>query len=186
MSRFRPEFFAPLALATACVALAGCSDRGNLVVNTEPESQHLDRGYSARDAEFIETDTAGHTRYRLRALRAHQDATTREVNLQGVRMEVRPVDGEPWQVRAERGHMPVAGRRLELAGDVRLESRLGTDALQLRTATLQYDIDAARVRAPGAVTIRTRSGELSAHAVNVDIKTRRVSLESKVHGLFTP
>lgn len=169
-----------------CLALAACSDRGNLAVNTEPDAQSVDRGYTARDAEFIETDAAGQTRYRLRAEQAHQDAATREVNLEGVRMEVRPIDGEPWQVRAERGHMPAATRRLELTGDVRLESRVGAAALQLRTATLHYDIDAARVRAPGAVTIRTRTGELSAHAVNVDIKTRRVSLESKVHGLFTP
>ena len=173
-------------LALACVALAACSDRGKLAVNSESDSQLIDRGYTARDAEFIETDAAGRTRYRLRARQAHQDAATRAVQLQGVDMEVRPADGAPWQVRAERGHMPPAARRLDLTGDVRLESRVGAGALQLRTATLQYDIDAARVRAPGAVTIRTRNGELSAHAVNVDIKTRRVSLESKVHGLFTP
>lgn len=181
---------APLAslvcLVPACLALAACSDRGSLAVNPETDSPVVDRGYTARDAEFIETDAAGRTRYRLRARQAHQDATTRAVRLQGVDLEVRPADGAPWQVRAERGHMPPAARRLDLTGDVRLESRVGAGALQLRTATLQYDIDAARVRAPGAVTIRTRNGELSAHAVNVDIKTRRVSLESKVHGLFTP
>lgn len=175
-----------LLLLAWLVTLAGCTPRSEDTTNNERDAASSDPGYLAHDAEFVETDTEGRTRYRLRAAQARQNPTTRELQLRSVIMDMQAASGERWNLRAERGHMPPRSRRLELAGDVRLESRLADGVLQIRTASIVYDIDAGRARAPGAVTLRTRGGELAAHAVAIDIKARRVSLESKVHGHFAP
>lgn len=174
-----------LALA-ALLPLGGCADRTDPAPTAERETTTSDSGYSAQDAEFIETDTDGRARYRLRAARAHQDRQTRAVDLRDVELQLRSTNGNLWNISAERGHLPPRSRKLELAGDVRIEAHDALGPMVIRTASLAYDIDTARARAPGVVNLRTGAGELSAVAVAVDIKTRRLSLESKVHGHFTP
>lgn len=168
------------------LSLTGCDSRSVDIASINRDPDDVDAGYFATDTDILETFPNGEPRYRLRAAQARQNPATGATELRGVTMELRTDGDDRWRLRAERGVMAAHAQRVELAGDVRLDSARSRDALQLRTATLAYDIDAARARAPGLVEIEVAGGRLQAHAVAVDLKTRRVSLESKVHGHFTP
>jgi LPS export ABC transporter protein LptC len=176
-----------LLLAALALALAGCAAQddegpGRLASNDDP-------GYSATGAEVIETGADGQPRYRLRADKVRQDPATGAVALEGVDMTVSTTGPDRWRLQAERGRLPADARRVTLEGDVRLDGEAvpgERGPLRIRTAALDYDMQADRVEAAGEVRFEMAGRTLEATGLQADLASRQAKLNSRVHGRFTP
>jgi LPS export ABC transporter protein LptC len=170
----------PALLLGAC---AGADDNGprTLASNDDP-------GYSARDAEIIETGPDGRPRYTLRAAAIRQDPADGSVLLEAVDMSVAQPGDPPWQVRADKGRLPKDARAVSLEGSVTLEGEAapGQGTLRIRTERLDYDLEAGRVTVPSAVSLEMAGRSLEAVGLVADLNRREAQLSSKVHGRFTP
>ena len=176
-----------LALALPLLALAGCTagERPTLAAAT---AETRDPGYSASDAEIIQTGTDGAPRYRLRAAHIEQDPRTLEVGLRTLTLETRDRDAARWQVEAPRGTLSGDAERLRLEGGVRLQGGDARDAdlLRIATPTLDYDLRELQARAAGEVRITLQGHVLEGNGLEANLRTRQVRLNSNVHGRFTP
>lgn len=172
----------PALLLYAC---AGGTD-GGLPGSAAPRA--IDPGYSAKDAEIIETGPDGKPRYRLSAERIDQDPVSLEVELRKLTMKVTDPRSGDWRLQADQGRMPQDGQSVALSGSVRVEGTVGERAepIEIRTASLDYDLADAQLSAPREVTILLSGKWLEARGMEADLKARRVRLESDVHGRFTP
>lgn len=169
-----------LALPSVALLLGACAAQddggpGRLASNDDP-------GYSASDAEVIETGADGLPRYRLRADTVRQDPATGSVALEGVDMTVSRPGADRWRVQAERGELPADARRVTLQGDVRLDG----ETLRIRTAALAYDLEKNQVAAPGEVRFEMDGRTLEANGLEADLDSRQAKLGSRVHGRFNP
>ena len=154
---------------------------GTLASNDDP-------GYSARDAQIIETGADGKQRYILRAAVIHQDPATGSVALEAVDMTVSQPQDPPWRVRATQGRLPQDARSVVLEGSVLLEGEAtpGQGMLRIRTERLDYDLSAGRVTVPDAVRLEMAGRTLEAVGLEADLNRREAQLLSKVHGRFQP
>lgn len=177
-----------LAATLLAALLGGCARGAGDVADADAATRAVDPGYSASDAQVIETDATGAPRYTLRAAAIQQDPRTLEVTLEGLSMQVADGGDTAWRLTAESGRMPEDASRIELSGDVRVAGTIGRGAepIEIRAETLSYDIAPGRVSSPSDVTIRLSGKWLAAHGMEANLKQRQVSLESKVHGRFVP
>jgi len=173
--------------AVCTLLLAGCFG-GSPDARSAATETARDPGYSATDAEIIQTGADGAPRYRLRAARIEQDPRTLEVELQEIRLETRDIDAARWQVDAPSGTLSSNAERLRLEGGVRLEGgdERDADRVRLATAALDYDLQGARVRAAGAVRITLYGHVLEGTGLEANLRTRQVRLNADVHGRFAP
>ena len=176
------------ALAWLPAVLAGCAGAGGDPQAGATAAAAEDPGYSATDAEVIETGPDGRPRYRLRADVIRQDPDTLAVRLERPRMQVDDPAAGPWRVAAETGTIPQGAQRVDLVGDVRVTGAVGEPAaaLEIRAPELRYELATARVTAPREASILMSGQWLSARGLEADLKERRLRLESQVHGRFTP
>lgn len=183
----------PLGLRTVAAALLGlgligCSTGTNEADAAFATADADDLGYLAKGAQIIETAADGKPRYRVTAATIAQPANSRQIELQTVAMELADARGARWQLSAESGQMPADGRKIDLAGDVRIRGEAGDtrEPVEIRTAALSYDVDAERATSDVDVTILLTGKRLEARGLEANLKDRRVRLESKVHGRFIP
>jgi LPS export ABC transporter protein LptC len=186
----QPSGLARLATAfvLANLALLGaCSGVGRDESATN-EAAMRDPGYSATDAQILQTGPDGQPRYRLQAARIAQDPRTLEVELTRLRLDTRAADRASWTVSAPRGRLSADSRRLDLDGGVELQGSdaSGADPLRLETADLQYDLQTARARARGEVRLTLQGHALEAKGLEANLRTRQVRLAADVHGHFAP
>ncbi len=179
-----------LALTVAAaMLLAGCA-RGSVdAADANGSRRAPDPGYSASGAQVVETDAAGAPRYTLTAKTIRQDPRSLEVTLDALAMQVRDgTDTPPWRLTARSGRMPEDASRIALSGDVRVAGTIGRGAepIEIRTETLDYEIEPALARSEDDVTIRLSGQWLEARGIEANLKQRQVRLESKVHGRFVP
>jgi LPS export ABC transporter protein LptC len=147
----------------------------------------LERGYSARDAQIIETGADGRARFTLQAALIEQQPATRLIVLTDIDMRLQSADAQ-WHLQADRGQMPVAGQRILLDGDVRLDGQpAGTLApVSIRTQQLHCDLASSRAVAPGEVSIVLQNHRLEGVGLEADLKTYQTRIRAHVHGRFTP
>jgi len=176
-----------LLLALLLPGLLAACDRG-AADGARGEREAADPGYSASDAEILQTGADGLPRYRLQARHIEQDPRSLEVALVDIRLETREGDAARWQVTAPTGRLSGDSRLLVLEGGVTLEGGAAPDAepLRLRTASLQYDLATARLRAAGPVQMTMRNHVLAGTGLDANLRTRQVRLQTDVHGRFTP
>lgn len=167
------------------VGLAGCG--GNRQDSASAADTAPDPGYSASEAEIVQTGADGLPKYRLQARRIEQDPRSLEVALEEIRLETRERSAGSWQVSAPRGRLSKDAERLQLDGGVLLQGgeRQGAEPLRLRTASLAYDLGTARVRAPGQVELTLQGHALVGKGLEANLRTRQVRLQADVHGRFT-
>jgi lipopolysaccharide export system protein LptC len=172
-----------VVLASSC--LVGCSsDRdgaGRLTDDTR------DPGYSATDAEIIQTGADGEPRYRLRAGRIEQNPLSLETRIENLDLETRTGETTTWRVVAPRGTLSRDSRRIDLEGGVALEGGTAgaAEPLRLDAKTLQYDLDTARIRTNGEVRLTMQGHALSATGLDANLRTRQVQLRTDVQGRFS-
>ncbi|MBU6378942.1 MAG: LPS export ABC transporter periplasmic protein LptC [Gammaproteobacteria bacterium] len=169
----------------AVSSLAGCGDTRQGSAPAAETAQ--DPGYSASEAEIVQTGADGLPKYRLQARHIEQDPRSLEVALEEIRLETREGSAGSWQVSAPRGRLSKDAERLQLDGGVLLQGgqRPGAEPLRLRTASLAYDLNTSRVRAPGEVELALQGHVLAGTGLDANLRTRQVRLQADVHGRFT-
>lgn len=151
-------------------------------------STAIDPGYSARDAEVIETGDDGRPRYRLDADLIEQPPNDQTITLTNPVMRYADPNGGTWRASADTGTVPPQHDLVELAGDVLLTGTLasGGEPARITTSRLTFDAgqDIAHTSAP--VTIEWSGHRLTARGVRADLGAETLRLESAVHGNFLP
>ena len=180
------------ALATA-VTTAGCDTaRQALTLPDDAESAATKGGYSATGAELSATDALGRPRYQVKAAAITQNPGEEAVELTDVVVEFPDSRGQTWVMTAKSGRMSSTAREtpaiVDLEGDVRLRSSANgrTGPLALETSALRFDTAANRATTDQPVKLKSGARTLEARGMTADLGTRRLTLESEVHGRFTP
>jgi LPS export ABC transporter protein LptC len=146
-------------------------------------------GYSARDAEIVETGLDGKARYRLDADRIDQQPREGTVSLVHVTMHYRTELGTEWVLRANHGELPEDARNVALDGAVRIDGPVtatvfGTRDLEIRTERLNVDTLEQIATTRDLVTIFWAGEQLASRGMRADLKDQQLYLEANVHGRF--
>jgi LPS export ABC transporter protein LptC len=161
-----------------------------------------DPGYSAQDAEVIETGYDGRERYRLTAKVVRQRSQSGVIDLEQLAMNYHPAAqadvpgeaaapgqaGEAWHLRSDRGQVRANGDDVQLNGNVIVTGPApGTGApLQLRTDNMRINTPTEFIETRAPVTVTWSGHELVARGMQADLKAGTLRLESDVHGEFSP
>ena len=182
-----------IGLVVAALLTTACDSARNALSPPEIlDTTSMRRGYSATDAELSATDSQGRQRYKLRAASIRQDEGQEAVDLTHVVVEFPDSRGQKWLLTANSGRMSSTARDapaiVDLAGDVRLASDANSlgGRLSLETSTLSYDTVANRATTDKPVKLKSGARTIEARGLTADLATRRLKLESAVHGRFTP
>ena len=145
-------------------------------------------GYSARDAQIVETGIDGRPLYTLNAHLIHQQPQDNTVQLDLVRMNFNDADGNGWTLRAQHGEMLNEGAQIDASGDVHVSGILpGTQQpAEITSDKLSFDTREQVVSTHDPVTLSWAGRELHSLGLTARLKERHVQLESSVHGLFLP
>ena len=154
-----------------------------------PTGQPLhDPGYSAVQAQLVQTGSDGRPVYTLDAAQIQQEPNRGVVQLQQVRLGFRDETGNQWTARAQRGQLAQGSGVVQLDGDVHVSGILPgtTEPAEITSEHLAFDTNAQIVTTQAPVTIVMSGRELAARGLVANLKERRVHLESAVHGAFLP
>lgn len=145
-------------------------------------------GYSARDAELIETGADGRPLFRLNAETIRQRAQDDSVDLDKVHMSYRGERSSQWSMTAKHGTVRENNEHIELDGDVRVTGVLpGTsDLAVIRTEKLSFDTRAEIANTREPVILSFGSREIHAVGLIANLKDEHVKLESDIHGRYSP
>lgn len=140
-------------------------------------------GYTARDAELIETGEDGAPLYRLHAERIEQAHPAANIFLGQPRLNYRSDADTQWTLRAERGVLMAGTEQAQLYGAVHAA---GSDSLQrplqVRTEQLAIDMRQQRVSSDAMVTIDWARLRLTARGLRINMMDGSLRLESQGHG----
>ena len=175
-----------IAMLVATVLLSRTSRAPD--VASVDRSGEQDPGYSARDAEIIETGDNGRPRYWLRAELIEQAPNDATITLTHPALRYLGEGGSTWRASALTGTVPPARDLIMLDGDVRLDGTLpdGGAPAQVTTSHLAFDTVNEVASTQARVTIDWSGHRLSARGMRADLKGETLRLESKVNGRFLP
>jgi lipopolysaccharide export system protein LptC len=143
-------------------------------------------GYSARQAEIIETGPDGRATYTVRAGLIRQLPDEQSVFLDDLQMQFRDEAGQLWDARAAHGRILEDSTQLDLRGDVVLSGLLGGEPARLTTEQLALDTHTEIATTKEPVLIDRAGLRLTAQGLDANLKDLRVRLESSVHGSYKP
>lgn len=182
-----------IGLLAATLLTTACGTAGDALAPPEGlDTSGMQRGYAATDAELSATDEQGRPRYQLRAAAIRQNAGQETVELTDVVVEFPDSRGQKWVLTAASGRLSSTARDapaiVDLAGEVRLASEAGGPGgrLSLETSTLTYDTVANRATTDQPVKLKSGTRTIEARGLTADLGSRRLKLESAVHGRFAP
>jgi LPS export ABC transporter protein LptC len=154
---------------------------------TTVEASSADLGYSARDAQLIETGADGLPLYTLNAevIRQHPGDG---VEFQQVRMSFRDAEGQIWNGRADRGELTTETGKVDLMGSVDVSGLLPGSSLlaDLTTEKLSIDTREDIITTAEAVMVTTTGRQLKSKGMVATLKEHHLVLESNVRGTVTP
>lgn len=162
-----------------------------------------DPGYAARDAEVIETGFDGRERYRLKAQVIRQQLDASVIELENLGMDYHPgaqsaipgeapvsasVAQEVWHLNADHGRVRSNGDDVQLRGNVVVTGTTAgsPEPLTLRTNSLRVNTPTEFIETQDPVTIQWSGHEITSVGMKADLKAGILSLESDVHGEFSP
>jgi LPS export ABC transporter protein LptC len=177
---------AVLALIVGIVLLSGPQHEATALPT--PERPLHDPGYSAMNAQLIQTGADGRPVYTLDAAQIQQQPNNGLVDMQQVQLGFRDSSGNEWTARALRGQLAQNSGIVQLDGDVHVAGILpGTaDPAEIVSERLALDINAQIVTTRDPVTLVTSGRQLNATGLVASLKERHVQLESAVHGTYSP
>jgi len=145
-------------------------------------------GYYLSGARLTEYDEAGAVRLTLSAARASQAETGGRVEFSDVAVKFAGGTGGPWSLDADRGWAWPDTERVELEGDVVMQSLREplARAATVRTPRLTLLVNQRLATSDAPVSLDFGRHQLDAVGLRADLARETLRLESKVHGRFTP
>jgi len=143
-------------------------------------------GYSARNAEVVETGDDGRAAYTLHARLVRQRPNDNRVQLDGPQMTFVTTEGNTWHAQARAGLIHPDGVNVDLYGDVKLDGTLSGSPVVIATSMISYDTSSEVARTHAPVTFDSPGGQLGATGLVANLKEGSVRLESHIHGTFPP
>ena len=153
----------------------------------ETERPELQLAYYLDSATLTGTGPDGVVRYSVKTRRAQQNNNTREIALDGIRMDYGAPQGLPWKVRADRGRIPEDASVIILEGNIVAVS--GSDhpnRTEIRTEKLSIDPETMLASTSRKVTLLFEERKLNATGMEADFATNNLRLLSNVNGKFIP
>lgn len=150
------------------------------------ESENIEPGFAALDAELIETGEDGQPLYRLDATRIDQriPGPNGDAVLTEPRLTYEPARGNPWSLRAQHGLLPPGARYADLTGAVEVAGRPEGSKSIMYIHAEELDIDMTRkiVTSPVRVTVDWAGSRLVGIGLYANMQTDELRLKSSVHG----
>lgn len=145
-------------------------------------------GYYLKNAIMTDYDEAGAASIRIAAERIDQISHSNEVALYNVRVDYRAPGGQSWAMMGDVGHVEPGGKRVDVTGNVRLQSKnAGSEGpAVIHTEALTYDIARSVASTKSDVRIDFAEHTLTARGLIANLKERTMRLESRVNGRFHP
>jgi LPS export ABC transporter protein LptC len=181
-----------LTLIVGLALIAGIYflSRGPSVSDTQTAAQTPpeEPGYAARNAALIETGDDGRPLYTLLADRVRQHPNDNRVQLDAPRLTYIASDGNTWHVRARSGQIRNDGANVELYGEVHVNGQVpgNTAPAIIDTSVLSFDTKTEVVTTHAPVQIDWNGHKLSGTGMTAKLPDRQLTLESRIHGSFTP
>lgn len=180
------------------IGRGGRTDTDDDAANAMP----ADPGYSARDAQVIETGYDGRERYMLNAKVIRQQTEAGVIELEQLAMNYHPAAqadlpgesaavrapvAEAWHLTSDRGEVRADGDDVQLHGNVHVTGPApGSGApLELRTESLRINTPTEFIETDQPVELRWSGHELNAVGLQADLKAGTLRLESDVNGRFS-
>jgi LPS export ABC transporter protein LptC len=182
------RIFAFLTIVAVIVAsLLLSQQQSGTPASTTVAQTSWDAGYSARNAQLVETDGEGSPLYTLEAATIRQQPNADQVRFTQVLMTFRDRNGDAWTASADRGELGQTSRKVELSGNVHVSGafRSGASPAQISTDALSVDLRRDIVSTTRPVTLLWSGLALNSTGLTADLKDQRVRLESDVHATFT-
>jgi LPS export ABC transporter protein LptC len=147
-----------------------------------------EQGYSATDAQVVETGADGLPMYTLQAKQVQQEPDANLVNLTTVHMTFRDQSGGQWQGRSDHAQVQQDSEQIDLSGSVDVSGLFaGNDQpAHVLTDTLHVDTRTDIISTQAAVTLLWGGYVVDAIGLIVNIKNDHLKLESQVHGHLVP
>ncbi len=173
-----------LAAGAALSSLLGIFRDDDAPAEQPPE---LQLAYYLDTAELTGTAADGTILYTVRTRSARQNSDSDSIELADILMDYGAPGGLPWQVRADRGHIPAGARVIELQGNVVAVSGaeapqqaiINTESLAIEPATMQASTEKY-------VRLTFNDRHLNATGLQADFAANNLKLLSNVNGKFIP
>jgi LPS export ABC transporter protein LptC len=145
-------------------------------------------GYSARNAQILETGVDGQPMYTVNAKVIREMPATSTVTLDDVQMQLRDDHGTVWTAHADHGHIQEDSALVDLTGDVTVSGVLPgtTSPAVLTTTELGVDTHNQIISTQAPVQFDWSGQTLNARGFVARLKDQQVRLESEVHGRIRP
>jgi LPS export ABC transporter protein LptC len=143
-----------------------------------------DQGYSALEAQVIETGADGLPLYTLHAHRVQQTPDTDIINLTTVHMTSRDSAGGQWQGRSDTAVVQQDSSQIDLAGAIDMTGTFAGNShpAHILTDKLHVDTQTEIIRTRSAVTLTWAGVLAETRGLVVSVKDQTASLEAGVHG----
>lgn len=147
-----------------------------------------DPGYSALNAQLVQTGPDGKPLYTLDAAQMREQPGNDTVMFDQVQMGFRDSSGGQWTARAQRGELGQETGVVQLEGDVHVVGTLphSQQPAEISAEHLAFDTRAQVVTTRDPVTFNVGGHQLEGTGLVASLKDHRVQLESAVHGTFPP
>ena len=181
------RIFAVLTVAAVIIGSLLLARQNRAPQTTTVQRSDAGDGYSARDAQLIETGRNGLPLYTINAASIRQLPRRDRVQLTQVALTFQDPSGNHWSATAEQGAIVHGTNRVRLSGHVQVLAALsGSRApIHIQTEALTYDSLTDQVSSTDPVTLVWAGQTLDATGLVVNLKAHRLHLESKVHAIVT-
>jgi LPS export ABC transporter protein LptC len=142
-------------------------------------------GYSARDAQLIQTGDDGRPAFTVNARNVRQRANDSRIQLDAPHMTFLTSESGVWRVEARSGLIQADGSKVDLFGDVKMNGALAGTPVVIGTSIMAFDTREEIASTEAPVTFDARGGTLAATGLVANFKDGSVRLESHVNGTFT-
>lgn len=135
-----------------------------------PASAEVELGYTASDAELIETAPDGQPLYRLRAAHIAQPRPEAAITLTAPHLAYEHANGGRWTLQAERGTLSADRRVADFAGNVvGQHTQVRAAPLTLRTEALAVDLQRQLADASQPVRLEWGRARITAAGLHADM-----------------
>ncbi len=145
-------------------------------------------GYSAREAEVIQTGPDGQPMYTLHAAKIDEQPASQITVLQNVTIEFRDPNGHVWNGRADEGTVVDGATQIDLSGAVKLWGLLPSSEqpISLSSDRLAVDTRTEIVTTRDPVLLEWSGQRLEGRGLVAHLREQRVKVEADVRGTYQP